>query len=167
MLSNSITQSYLELQRLRRLVREAEISRTARHGVKRGCRRRHDDVSPLTQKHDGTHGSLIKPTWRIQRPPSGGLFVCDLWANSHSRREHRARSTRRTLPYARRCPAVNRSSSIKVSSTAALKESIAQSYLELQRLRQLVREAERSLTPRGVNTTTPGSRINPRRRHSG
>jgi hypothetical protein len=60
---------------------------------------------------------------------------------------------------------MSRSSSIKTGSTAALKGSITQSYLELQHLRQLVREAERSLTPRGVNTTTPGSRINPQRRH--
>jgi len=59
---------------------------------------------------------------------------------------------------------MNRSSSIEVGSTAALKESIAQSYLELQRLRRLVREAERSLTPRGVNTTMATSRINPQRR---
>ena len=61
---------------------------------------------------------------------------------------------------------MNTSPSIKVDSTAALKESIAQSYLELQRLRQLVREAERSLTPRDVNTTQ-GSSINMQRRHSG
>jgi hypothetical protein len=43
-------------------------------------------------------------------------------------------------------------------------ESIAQSYLVLQRLRRLVREAERSLTPRGVNTTMATSRISPQRR---
>jgi hypothetical protein len=62
---------------------------------------------------------------------------------------------------------MNRSSSIKVGSTVALKESIAQSYLELQRLRQLVQEAERSLTPHDVSTTPSGSRINPQREHSG
>jgi hypothetical protein len=46
---------------------------------------------------------------------------------------------------------MSRSPSIKVSSTAALKESIAERYLELQRLRQLVREAERSLTTGGAH----------------
>jgi hypothetical protein len=57
---------------------------------------------------------------------------------------------------------MSRSSSIKTGSTAALKESITQSYLELQRLRQLVREAEISRTARhGVKR---GSRINPQRR---
>jgi hypothetical protein len=60
---------------------------------------------------------------------------------------------------------MNRSSSIEVGSTAALKESIAQSYLELQRLRQLVREAERSLASHDVFTTPSGSRINPQRGH--
>jgi hypothetical protein len=60
---------------------------------------------------------------------------------------------------------MNTSPSIKVGSTAALKESIAQSYLELQRLRQLVQEAERSLTPHDVFTTPSGSRINQQRGH--
>jgi hypothetical protein len=32
-------------------------------------------LPPLAQKHDGIHGSLIKSTSRIQRPPSGSLFV--------------------------------------------------------------------------------------------
>jgi hypothetical protein len=53
---------------------------------------------------------------------------------------------------------MNRTSSIKVGSTPATNESIAQSYLELQRLRQLVQEAERLLTPRDVFTTPSGSR---------
>ena len=60
---------------------------------------------------------------------------------------------------------MNTSPSIKVGSTAALKESIAQSYLELQRLRQLVQEAERSLAPHNVSTTSSGSRINPQHVH--
>jgi hypothetical protein len=51
---------------------------------------------------------------------------------------------------------MSRSSSIKVGSTAALKKSIAQSYLELQRLRQLVQEAERSITLHDVFTTPSG-----------
>jgi hypothetical protein len=59
---------------------------------------------------------------------------------------------------------MSRSSSIKVGSTAALKKSIAQSYLELQRLRQLVQEVERSLASHDVFTTPSGSRINRRRR---
>jgi hypothetical protein len=50
---------------------------------------------------------------------------------------------------------MNRSSSIKAGSTAALKESIAQSYLELLRPRQLVQEAERSLTPRTPQRSLP------------
>jgi hypothetical protein len=62
---------------------------------------------------------------------------------------------------------MTRSSSIKVGPTVALKGSIAQSYLELQRLRQLVQEAEKSLTPHDVVATPSGSRINPHRGHSG
>jgi len=46
------------------------------------------------------------------------------------------------------------------------KINIARSYLQLQRLRQLVQEAERSLALHGVNITSPGSRTNPQRRHS-
>jgi hypothetical protein len=53
---------------------------------------------------------------------------------------------------------MSRSSSIKVDSPAAPNESIAQSYLELQRLRQLVQEAERAL-PHDVFTTPSGSEL--------
>jgi hypothetical protein len=56
---------------------------------------------------------------------------------------------------------MNKSSSIPAASTAAPKENIARSYLELQRLRQLVQEAERPLTSQGVNVTPSGSRITP------
>jgi hypothetical protein len=70
----------------------------------------------------------------------------------------------RTLACTRRCPAMNRSSSI---SAAAPKENIARSYQQLLRLRQLVQQAERSLTPNGINITkitSPGPRINPQPR---
>jgi hypothetical protein len=60
---------------------------------------------------------------------------------------------------------MSRLSSIKVGSTPATNESIAQSYLELQRLRQLVQEVERSLASHDVFTTPSGSRINPQRGH--
>jgi hypothetical protein len=60
---------------------------------------------------------------------------------------------------------MNTSPSIKVGPPVAVKETIAQSYLELQRLRQLVQEAERSLTPHNVITTPSGSRINQQRQH--
>jgi hypothetical protein len=53
---------------------------------------------------------------------------------------------------------MSRSSSIKAGSPAGLNESIAQSYLELQRLRQLVQEAERSL-PHDVFTTSSASSL--------
>jgi hypothetical protein len=53
---------------------------------------------------------------------------------------------------------MSRSSSIKVGSPAAPNASIAQSYLELQRLRQLVQQAERSL-PHDVFTTSSGSEL--------
>src|SRR5260370_24572797 len=51
----------------------------------RGVHLGHDDpgfcwyrlhgLSTLAQKHDGTHGSLIKTHIANTRPPSGGLFV--------------------------------------------------------------------------------------------
>jgi hypothetical protein len=47
-----------------------------------------------------------------------------------------------------------------VASVSKSTQKIARSYLQLQRLRQLVQEAERSLAPHGVNITSPGSRIN-------
>jgi len=62
----------------------------------------------------------------------------------------------RTLPCAPRCPAMNRSSSIAAVSA----ENIARSYQQLLRLRRLVQQAERSLTPNVKNITPPGSRIN-------
>jgi hypothetical protein len=59
---------------------------------------------------------------------------------------------------------MNRSSSIAAFSTDAPKESIARSYLQLLRLRQLVQEAEMSLSSGGANTPH-GSRFNPQRGH--
>jgi hypothetical protein len=57
---------------------------------------------------------------------------------------------------------MNRRSSVAAVSKTAPKINIAQAYLQLQHLRQLVQEAERSLAPHDVNM---GSRINPQRRH--
>jgi hypothetical protein len=45
------------------------------------------------------------------------------------------------------------------------KINLAQAYLELQRLRQLVQEAERSLIKHGVNITPIGSGINAPHEH--
>ena len=73
----------------------------------------------------------------------------------------------RTLPSARRDARMNRRALVTSVSNATPKINVARSYLQLQRLRQLVQEAERSLTPHGVNITSPGSTINPQRRHSG
>jgi hypothetical protein len=60
---------------------------------------------------------------------------------------------------------MNRSSSIVAASTAAPNENIAWSYLQLQRLRQIVQEAERSRTPHDVSIEATGFRINPQREH--
>jgi hypothetical protein len=53
---------------------------------------------------------------------------------------------------------MNRRTLVASAPKTAPKISITRSYLQLQQLRQLVLEAERSLTPHGVNTTSPGSR---------
>src|SRR5450759_815214 len=71
----------------------------------------------------------------------------------------------RTLPSARRDARMNRRALATSVAKATPKINVARSYLQLQRLRQLVQEAERSLAPHGVNITSPGSRINPQRRH--
>jgi hypothetical protein len=55
---------------------------------------------------------------------------------------------------------MNRSSSNSRTAT-----NIARSYLQLQRLRQLVQEAERSLAPHDVKVTPPSSGINLERGH--
>jgi hypothetical protein len=58
-------------------------------------------------------------------------------------------------------PAMNKSSSIPAASTAAPKENIARSYLQVKRLRQLVQEAERL---RVSHVKPEGCGINPKRR---
>jgi 3-methyladenine DNA glycosylase AlkC len=61
---------------------------------------------------------------------------------------------------------MNRRALVTSVSNATPKINVARSYLQLQRLRQLVQEAERLRLPHGVELKAPGSRINPQRRHS-
>jgi hypothetical protein len=63
-------------------------------------------------------------------------------------------------------PRMNRRALVASVSKITPKFDVARSYRQLQRLRQLVQEAERLLTQHGVNIASPGSRINPQRRHS-
>jgi hypothetical protein len=60
---------------------------------------------------------------------------------------------------------MKRRSPIAALSKTTPKINIAQAYLQLQRLRQLVQEAERSLVPHGPTIPPSGSRINLRDRH--
>jgi predicted short-subunit dehydrogenase-like oxidoreductase (DUF2520 family) len=58
---------------------------------------------------------------------------------------------------------MNLRSSVAAISKTTPKINIAKAYLELQRLRQLVQQAERSHAPQDFGVTPTGSRINPRR----
>ena len=71
-----------------------------------------------------------------------------------------------TLPSAPRDARMNRRALVTSVSNATPKINVARSYLQLQRLRQLVQEAERLRLPHGVELKAPGSRINPQCRHS-
>jgi hypothetical protein len=59
---------------------------------------------------------------------------------------------------------MNRSTSIAAASKAPSKENLARRYLQLQRLRHLVQEAERLIEHAGHEHRSSG--INPDSRHS-
>jgi hypothetical protein len=105
-----------------------------------------------------------QPRSELQRNRLRAVFLFGICETVHIPvASTRARSIRH-CHMSPRCPAMNRSSSIAAFSTDAPKESIARSYLQLLRLRQLVHEAERSLSSDGANTPR-GSRFNPQRGH--
>ena len=93
---------------------------------------------------------------RANRPAGCFLFA--------SRRPYRRKSTVAVASLVRRDPVMKKQSSV-AAAMAAPKVDLAQSYLQLQRLRQLVQQKESSHVRHIVDSDQGGPRINTQHRH--